>query len=574
MDSFPATTDGPNRLTGGPACLEVHHGTIPEGVPDSCCCCNPCLHATSPGFAAGCCKCAPAMICFTFTPDYGSAACCKVLTMFAVAEFAAEVDPSYVADFTDFTVTLLVEKIDPSYPESGCQWRLSCSECYDEQTYLIDHFNGDCFRPPPFEIVGLSHYGCTGTISMSIYEPYKLPFENTNPVDPVEIAIPYSPCDCAFAADHLCVGGVRHVDGEVEYVIFTWNEELGDRWEYCPTCDDVDCDDANLREVIWLRGDSYGNCYLELDFEQAEPETNDWAVPPNTYDENNPHDIRDGMVAIDFCGCGMFAQTTSSGGRSIRIHAGDCSRYKYHCGTCRCVPPTLCVFGGVDGGMFRGSAVWDGEAWNFENDGTTFRFTLGQSNCGECVMNVESNYALPFQPSEAVTCGNFLYSENETEFDEDQPTKHAFIWTHGSACSDCNSSIKCGPCPDRCGAVPVTLYLTLTEGIRGMGSSDFECTFQVTLEFWSRGFTASECGYMGETFYECEYDTYRVVATMAPAPSFALQIKKYSTADGSLVSTVDYPFDLSVPDSCDPYSFFRQFNPTNPGAFYTLEIIE
>lgn len=582
FDIFAPTTDGPNR-NSGVTCPDIHAG-ITEGIPDSCCkCCNPCLHATPPGRTPGrCCSCVPGMICFTFTLDAYQSTCCKSFSMFALAAFDGNGNAVYTADFRDFTVTLQVEHIHPAFPDSPCQWRLSSTHLYHDATYPINHAIGDCFRSPPFVLHGVSVGGCVGAITMSVYHPTKLPFHNAHPRDVEEIAIPYSPCHCNFAADRLCVGGVRHANGPVEYVNFQFDRDLGDRWTYWPQgMTYAEAYAAYLVEHIYLRGDVNGNCYLEFDSEQAGPSTNDFADPPNSYDANYPHAVRPGMMAIDFCGCGLSAQSglLADGQRHIRIHAGDCGRWQYMCGKCRCIPPTLCFIAGFDGDMIRGAATWNGSEWVYDDGYISFQLRLSKGSHGDCVMNVTSNYLLPFQQSASVPCGNFLTSENSTAFDPAYPAKHAFIWTNGSACGGCGSTPRCGPCPDRCGGPPETLYLTVTEGVRDTNPYDmidlhpFECVFHITMEFWDRSGLVPMCGYVGETYYTCQGVTYRLVAVMT-SPGWLVTVNRYSTVDGSFVSSYTYPYDISHPNHCDPFQFSASVNPTGDGAYYTFSVIE
>lgn len=528
------------------------------------------------------------MLCANFTPDDYADECCKSFAVFGLADFTFT-NPLWDFEFGDeFSIRLEINRIIPEEIDSPCQWQLTSDELYLNETYPVDRPNGGCLTPPTLEISGVTVQGCAGTIVITVFEPVKIPFVNAHPeiADAEnEVTIPETPypiCDCSVAANYLCVGGVRHADGPTEYVRFAWNSTLNDRWEYCPPgLTAGECNGQLLREIIYLRGDSYGNCWLELDFEQTGGDTNDWADPPNNYDGENPHDIRDGMIPIEQCGCGIFAQGTSTEGRSIRIHSGSCARYTYACGTCRCVPQTLCVIGSFDGEMFRGSAEWDGSGWQSNDGYLPFRLVLGSDDAGNCVMNVESDYSLGFEPSLPIDCGNFLQSENSAIHDPDQPLKYAFIWASSAMCSSCASSVNCGPCRDRCGQSPETLYLTITEGIRDPDPYDmidlgaFECTYDVTLQFWSRGFTGTECGYIGESFYTCEGITYRVVVTSGPSPSFRIQVKMYDTSTNELARIVDYNHDLGGADTCEPYSFEREFNPPPAsGGFYSISVIE
>jgi hypothetical protein len=256
--------------------------------------------------------------------------------------------------------------------------------------------------------------------------------------------------------------------------------------------------------LIYLRGDSYGNCYLELDFEQSGASTNDWDDPPNTFDENNPNEVRDGMLLIDRCGCGLFISSELPDGRYARIHGGYCSRYQYRCGTCRCVPASLCVIGRIEGIEFSTVATWNGtDGWEVTlSESITLRMRItGGPKCPPnrtgrddgCVISVDNALTeYPFDPpldeSLEIECGKFMTFEAVSDFEEDS-TDFNWVWGTASLCG-CANSI-CGPCvEERCGGPPAVLYADLQAiGIPRMDNPlvyESECNLTVPMYYWQR----------------------------------------------------------------------------------------
>lgn len=543
-------THGPDAHRGGNNCRTQHEGTR-EGILDSCCCCDPCRYKRPPfnGFTGFSCRCVPRLICMTFTPDVGADDCCRVVSFPMVAVFNSpprgphydntEWSITYTGTISGITCTLTISTHSYNGPAF---WKVDTSSTAGTASseIEIDHLNVTCLSVPDISVTGVVDLkGCTGTITFSNYDSSPIPFNHTPPTFEEFCELIDTPpnvqCNCQRVPRYLCVDGVRHVGDDREQVRFEWNEDLGDRWSYLPCDGNVSTD----QEHIYLRGDHYGNCYLELDFEQSGSDTNDWPIPSNTLG-SDIHEIRDGMIAIESCGRDIYAQSQIYDrsvppgilAKYVTITAGECGCWKYACGRCRCVPNSICVIGQIDGEIVEGVAAWDGEKWVFAGDTYTgpFSILLAKNDCGDCVLRVNGSFAVPFQDSLPVECGEFLASELFSEYDPAQPSAFNQLWVQSSIC-ECNIA-PCGICADdRCGGPPKTIYFEIemdsvfeTEG--GTITTGYDvCNITIPLQYFQRlqaisvspGLTIV-CGYVGYKVVYCP------AAGINPAYSFVVQV--------------------------------------------------
>lgn len=535
--SLPDYSDGPDAFRGSLQCLN-HHAGVTAGITDWCCCCNPCLYER-PLSQEHPCRCVPKIICFVFKGDADQSECCKEYTVSAVG-VPGIYTTTYSATLGGVDLTLVIDTdlATPSILSKGSSiygipafWRFTSYALGIDEIYRIDHTHITCLAPPNIELSGVTivtpdGHECVGTITFESYKSAKVEFKRILLEPSEDIEIPYRPdplCNCGFAVDTLCVYGRRKkLDLEhqtlVEAVQFTWDRGNNDRWSYTPPCGDPDHD----QEHIYLRGDEYGNCWLELDFDQDGDSTNDWADPVNTFDGNYPHEIREGMLPIDSCVCGLRVRSTTTYNRHVVITAGYCEKYKYdYCGKCRCVPLTLCVRGDVDGVHFNGQMTWNGEAWEYFGSPTTTPFTLsltkgvcaldpppGRTDPSVCVIKANGTLLLPFLNSEPVNCDPFLSFTLGSTFDPTRPTLYSWLWGWASRCGGCKDA-NCGPCvAERCGGPPDVLYADC-EAIRrniiflyNDPAQPFEeveyCDIQVRMEYYQRWIgQTSFCGYIG-----------------------------------------------------------------------------
>lgn len=534
--SRPLLSDGPDPVVGGPKCI-AHHAGVTTGVEDWCCCCNPCLY-DRPISLENPCRCVPKLLCFVFRGDDGTRPCCKEFVVHAFANHRG-VMTSYSGTFSggpDISLSIGSDIRDPSTTlASGSDgnpafWKLHSTALGINETYRIDGSVTTCLAPPAISIAGVTidtpSGPCVGTVTLELYKSVKLPFTRIDR-EPYginkDIAIPPRTdplCKCDFAVDVLCVWGRRVHNGPLEGVHFVWDEALNDRWTYSPPCGGL-----LSQEHIYLRGDADGNCYLELDFVQSGDTTNDWGVPQNSFDGNNPHDIRPGMLPIDSCVCGLFVSDYKGqldDNRYVVITGGYCGRYEYsHCDKCRCVPEKLCVVGSIDGQMFQGQLTWDGEKWATAGTAYISPFSLilekgdcsglplGRPDPATCGLRADGTFLVPFRKGIVTECGPRFAFDLTSDPDPAHPGVYNWMFGRGSLCGGCKD-MSCGPCLTRCGGPPQVLYADL-EAIISRGHYPYDdptlppvmdpdelCAIQVRMEYYQKWLGRSlVCGYIG-----------------------------------------------------------------------------
>lgn len=491
----------------------------------------------------GPCRCVQKLICFVFRGDDGTRPCCKEMTAHAFhGEFFEEGvghTDYYSVELpgnTDITLSIhsdlrpgSIVRGDMVIGSHGlpAYWKLHSNKLGIDEIFKIDHVVTTCLTPPAIAITGVTlptpSGPCVGTITLETYQAEKLEFKRIDRTPNEDIAIPPRTdplCKCDFASETLCVYGRRNINGPIEDVLFKWDRNLNDRWSYSPPCGGL-----NTQEHIYLRGDEDGNCYLELDFDQTGDSTNDWAVPPNTFDSNNPHDIRPGMLPIDSCVCGLNVRSGDFkrlGYKHVSITGGYCERYEYrYCGKCRCVPKKLCVVGSIDGQVFQGQLTWDGEQWTSEGSAYLNSFSLslltgdcsgppaGRTDPNSCAIQANGTFLVPFIKGTINECGPYLSFALFANFDPANPYIYNWMYGYASLCGGC-VPINCGPCLERCGGTPQVLYADLEMVVTSghfpyddasqgpMIYTDTACNTQVRLMYYQRWMgTLLICGYIG-----------------------------------------------------------------------------
>jgi len=556
-------SDGPDAVKGGVQCSQ-HHSGVRTGIKDHCCCCDPCRYIRPPLAinVASCCRCVPKMLCMKFTPDDAANACCRVnsvsvpavftaSTIFADGTLDARVTYTGSINGVDFTLYIAHDN-DGGYSAGACYWGFESSNGYVAERVYIDHVNTSCLSIPDIAITGLvDSSGCVGTMTFGNSDTVKVPFERAVTKPPMEMFTPIDPqCDCTSVPRYLCVDGIRHSGEAREQVRFEWNQELGDRWSYLPCGGNVTTD----QEHIYIRGDHYGNCYLELDFEQSGTDTNDWGIPPNTLGADI-HEIREGMLPVESCGCDISAHdvrpefTPRLMGdplpRFVYISAGDCSCWKYRCGTCRCAVKKVCITGEVDGQLVRGVGEWNGFDWvftggEFNEYADPLSIHLGPGECGDCVLTAVGTFSVPFLPSLPVECGEALAAEMHNEYDPASPATYNWLWVSAAPC-DC----KVTPCflcaEERCGGMPELLYYeieTRPYHLEPYVTPEY-CNITVELHYFKRFFENRPnnpivCGYVGYKTISCPPDEHN-----AEARNFVIRVSVLSGGPGAFNYQVD-----------------------------------
>ncbi len=568
-------SDGPDPNKGGYQCTQHHEG-IRTGIKDYCCCCDPCKYIRPPLSiqVASCCRCVPKMLCIVFTPDNVANSCCKSNSLSVTAEFSstpltpdgpADYRVNYTGTINGIDFTLFIAHETTAYGEDECYWGFETSNGYVAEKIYIDHVNISCLSIPDVVITGVvDSSGCTGSVTFGNSDLVKVPYQRALSKEPMKFFTPIDPqCDCVEVPQFLCVDGIRHSGEAREQVQFEWNQDLGDRWSYLPCGGNV----TNDQEHIYLRGDHYGNCYLEFDFEQSGIWTNDWGIPPNTLGEDI-HEIREGMVAINSCGCDLAAYdlrpefTPQLMGdpppRFVYVSAGDCSCWKYRCGSCRCVVRKVCISGEIDGQLLRGVGEWNGFEWvftggDFNEFTSSLSIELTSGECGDCVLRAKGTFTVPFEDSIPVDCGEGLAGELHTEFSADFPETYNWLWVSAAPC-DC----KITPCflcaEERCGGMPELLYYeieTRPYHLEPYVTPEY-CNITVELHYFKRFFANRPnnpiiCGYIGHTIVSCPPDEHN-----AEARNFIIRVSVMSGGPGAFNYQVDRAELNGTPISFSP----------------------
>lgn len=594
-------SDGPDRAIGGHQCADQHDGITREGHRDSCCCCDPCRYIRPPFGSSNrfCCRCTPKMVCMTFTPDDLANECCRSISLPILPAYTSTPFHSinYIGTISGITFRLSIAKEADDGP---CYWQVSSGDAYVDDRIEIDHVYVSCLSVPDISVSGVvDDHGCVGTITFANFEAANIPYQhNVSPELLAEYArmvvphwqhAPYPECNCAEVPKYLCVDGILQIGGSREQFTFIWDEDLGDRWSYLPCGGDPTVDQKH----IYLRGDHYGNCYLEFDFDQAGSNTNDWGIPPNTLGVDI-HEIREGMIPVESCGCDIHAHDVrpdnpppTQSSRFINITAGDCGCWKYRCGTCRCVPQRVCVIGEIDGEHVDGEAIWNGEGWVFSPAAASvyvgsFLVRIGPNVCDDCVLTVEGTFAVAFGASTPVACGEFLAGEIQSVYDETVPGAFNWIWISAAACP-CNV-VACGICEaERCGGPPKIVYMDL-EGRTIMFPPDpyrmDYCNITVVMNYFQRWYTAGsvariQCGYIGYQPVNCPATAYQseenfVIRVSVSDDGFGqaiYQVDRFDIADPTIYANIIpsqiWPPIGSSPATCDPFLFVKDWDGTS-----------
>jgi len=362
---------GPDPCNGSLKCQDFHDslgrqvGTgsgevTPLGGIYNCCCCDPCRFVRPSPFTDEdderyyCCRCVPRVIFLKFVPNDLDANCCKVigLPLFAEAGDPGSYLTTYQGSMLGLTVYVEVGRLTGTGTGTalGCGWRFTAtingtgSGTGEIEIYSIDHDDPSCLYVPEGMNLGSVEgpNGCSGYLTVEDVYKVKLPFQERyvteNWIGPNYIDISNDPSgQCTEVCARVCVAGIRHAGGNYERVEFDWFDDditgtgtAADRgWSY---------DNGSYVEKLLL---SHGgtDAVITPEFEGGAE-----IFSPKT------------VSSTTRCSCDMKEIITGSFGGSsytATIRCGFCTCWEYVCGTCRCVPYSLCVM------LYDGSQMWD-----------------------------------------------------------------------------------------------------------------------------------------------------------------------------------------------------------------------
>lgn len=523
---MPTFTEGPDPCNKSLACLPLHDDP-PELVGNltRCCCCNTCF-SVRPGAPdlietnwTHCCRCVPRLILLQFIPDDPDEPCCAAASVPLTNGGTIDTPfPLTTYSGTMFGAAVTVElgrfEAGSGYgeivEEGDCGWRVVATKPADsldvDKYFAIDHTTRSCLDVSGISIGSITGpAGCTGTLSLANYEVAHLPFVlRDNIQSTTELGVPYEPefitlyppCgECEEVCSKICVSGNRVISGPVETVEFVWFDDGGGvrGWTYFN-------ESTQEREYIQLVEDAYGECTLAFDWTGSGP-------------------IDDQVIDQDrACSCRMKEVVTASvdlATLGFTIRCGVCTSWNFFCGTCRCVPLTLCAQTYIDD-VFTDDIIltWDSSimAWT---DGYDLAIHVEAGDDGGCLLvPYVSGVALSVtatrdcgdeHQSELVGTLGKRYNANNDFISEEfiDVVYDSLVYIRISALiDDCKLGIctDATPCRDACGSHPQVLVVN-AEAVNDEDPYAPDCNISITVYYWE-GITdaGSRCGYTGFEF--------------------------------------------------------------------------
>ncbi len=577
---MPTFTQGPDPCKKSLNCIELHDDP-PELIGDltNCCCCNTCF-SVRPGSPdlintnwTHCCRCVPRLIFLQFIPDDPDDPCCAAASIPMVNGGTVD-DPwpitTYTAGMFGATVTVELGRFDAGsgygaiVEDGDCAWRIVATKAEDgldvDEYFPIDHDTRSCLDVSGISIGSITGpAGCTGTLQLANYEVAHLPFilredipsvTETGVPDEPEFITLYPPCgECEQVCSKLCVWGHRILGGPRKFVEFNWLDYGDNRgWSYFNESTDE-------TEYIWLVENEYGECELVFDWTGSEPIANQ-VIDPNTA-----------------CSCRMKEVVTASVDLEtigFTIRCGVCTSWNFFCGTCRCVPLTLCAQTYIDN-VFTESLTltWDSTEMEW-TDGYDLAIRLEAGSDGSCkLVPYVSGTAL--ESTATRDCGDEHQSDMVGTLGKRHDPGNDFINAEfsdflydslifiriSSLLEDCKigACSNATPCRDECGSHPPVLIVN-AEGVNEEDPYSTDCDVSITVYYWESVTWAGDldysCGYTGFAFVGfCD----QVVGP--PLPKWV----RADLTDGGI--TFSYYLGSSVAincseiiplvESCDPY---------------------
>ena len=183
--------------------------------------------------------------------------------------------------------------------------------------------------------------------------------------------------DCTKAYEYVCVSGNWRGNGW-EFLRFEWTKELAAAGTYP--------DNYTTLKQGWSYTDPVTSTTEYL-----------WLVDTATGCDLTPEFSVNNIAAQTItsgCGCDLFEQSHSQPWPGdvywYSVHSGFCTEYTFYCGSCRCVPPRLCLSYSLDGGSTdQVQLLWDDTSKQWGDDTTdTITVHLEGDEQGECQLVV------------------------------------------------------------------------------------------------------------------------------------------------------------------------------------------
>jgi len=581
-DALPpeAWTMGPDKWRGPEPCRGKPLGDCGTEPSDHCCCCDPCLHATTDicdPAVGGCCRCVPQKFCLIFEPDTPTDYCVSRGWLIGFTQESGQRAKWTIGLQGPGAVTVSVGKPDPvnsDFPYADCTWNLEIGgEAVTDAEYEVDHFGEfNCLTPPAWIVENINVpvtvpnepelVDCFGTLTVTEYKKQPLPFVRrfwyTDQTFP-DFLVDNNACAACYADGACVILCVRRNDpgnpGQQLQNDFSW--------------------DGNGH---WINGND-GSEVLEFTEVEGVCKLRIVSLNPSIWDG----DLID--IDPDACGIGMNLSASDDVGNWVNISCNKCSCWEYICGDvgddtgCRCICKELCVISATDG-VISDVAVWNQATFDYPDpelsthgwidpDGDydlSERLVIQRNgDDGTCELT-HTNYSEPSKISN--NCGDeisFHFSDTLKEMLESGVSN----WTTGwcKTCGPCDV----GTCLSECQDVPnrLTAEISPATWTPALGCDDGVLCFTaftiiLVLVFDVTIGQAGEWRWRGQAVFACHgCDTGGHPEIETPRNYLAeLDIG----CDGSVLWSV-----RNETDSCSEEFAFEL--PCGPGASWDLEFI-
>jgi hypothetical protein len=495
-----------------------------------------------------------------------------------------------------FGVTVTVRiggAYDPEVPRS-CKWIITATGPgvdITKEWYVYDEEGSGsgsgsdgrgCLDPSDIEIGYITGPdGCTGMLEIVQSDVARLPFilrtaataiiSTTGSGSAFTHFVDVECGDCTQVCRVLCLTGTRTFGGDLEMVEFEWFDEGGSGSGSGGA--EIQGWQSAGGDRIWLKENEQGECYLDFDW-------------PGTGADQIPDTVIDLELG---CSCGIkHVVGAGSGANSLEftLRCGYCTCWKFYCGTCRCLPRTLCAMGCLNDTPFEEEVLsWDSDVYGWVSDemgsgsgsgGPRLAVYVEADDQDRCIMVPELNgVSVGIENGVLLDCGTEHQSNAWAPLGQDYDPSNDFVggdifvdldgdfvwmaWGNRDECrlNDCEDAT---PCWQECGSHPLGPLTALLRGWNDStqgdeeGFDDIDISVEVELYFYERYYWAdddqlrSECGYRGVLYVgECPNSKYVIVEMGTGADD--LLISTWFSGDETPIVRLEENLD----ESCDPY---------------------
>lgn len=606
-------THGPDRCRTSLNCPRYHDPAVSlDGKLMHQCCCNTCI-SIRPGSDLireinyeHCCRCVPRLIHLRFTPASNDP-CCKAASVpmiFAGPKEGEDFVSVYTGSLYGITVTAelgvlsgtasgtIIDTGTGTSTSTDCIWRVTATRATGtvvdlEVFYVVDDQTVTCLDVSAIVIGSVEGpNGCDGTLSLANMEAGRLPFIRRDDIDPyccgtadivgtgsgtgsartlesklIELDPPCG--DCTQVCSVLCLDGSRRLGGASERVEFWWFDNgVNDRgWRRE--------DPIHGTETIFLVESGSGTA-------TASATSTAESVCELDFDWSGDNGVANRAINVDNgCACGIKESVVIAIATGFVLRCGVCTYWQFFCGTCRCVPLTLCAqvysnntfVPNVLLDWDEPTRCWTGnaEVGTGSPVGTSsvvqeVKVCIGPDDSGGCILTATIGGEQVGDPV-ARDCGTERISG---EFDPssdfisatfEESTADDYTWMIIQSQTDECTTGGCDAtgCSNECGSDPDVLTLTVIGENLEPGTFP-GCSIQMDIHRWevltiTGTDLTSQCGYTGVKFIGvCDGEPKWVIANLI-AGELTLAFRQ--GAVGNACNAMESLF--ADEETCDPY---------------------